>query len=200
MEKSSADFIDMTGKLPLEKLPRYCKKLQLVLTNDTAGLHISAAVGTKVVCISNGNNYPRFVDYPDAALVKAVYPEEAEKNLSDAKYVRDNLLYGSIIDINKVSVEKVTDAISSITEKSAKTVKKAAAKPAVKKTAAAKTAKKAPAKTAVKKTTATKKAAAATTAKKATTKKAVTKATAKKTTTKTAAKKTTKKTTTKAKK
>ena len=188
MKNSSADFIDMTGKIPLEKLPRYCKKLQFVLTNDTAGFHISAAVGTKVICISNGNNYPRFVDYPDKNLVNVVYPDEAETNLSNAKYVKDNLLYGSIIDINKVTVEKVINAINVFVKTSAKTTKKttAAKKSTVKKSTVKKTA----AKKSVSKTTAQKTAAAkSTTSKKATAKKTTAKSAVTKTTAKTTAKK-----------
>ena len=189
MKNSSADFINMTGKVPLEKLPKYCKKLQFVVTNDTAGLHISAAVGTKTICISNGTNYPRFVKYPSDDIVKVAYLDEVEKHLGNAKYIKDNLLYGSIFNINDISVEKVVETIKEFIPKPAKTAvkKEPAKKTTVEKTSAKVSAQKvAPAKKAATKTATAKKTATKTTTKTTFSKTSAKATTVKKPTTKTA--------------
>lgn len=203
MKNSTADFIDMTGKIPLEKLPQYCKKMQFIVTNDTSGLHIGSAIGVKTLCISNGNNYPRFVQYPNKDVVSVVYPNDVEKQLKNEEYVRKELLYGSIVDINSVTVEKVFEALNKLVGVK---VAKAPAKKVVKKEAEKKTVTKkvtAVKKTSVKKEVEKKEPAKKVTAKKTTTakttstKKPVAKkatATEKKTATKkTATKKTVKK-------
>lgn len=166
---SKADLIDMTGKVELKALPQYLKKMQFIVANDNMGLHLGSAIAVKTLCVSNGNFYPRYVNYSNDDLVQVVLPEEVKKNLADVNYVRTNLLYGSIIDINEITVETVFETLNNLVAGVVKVAKKA---PAKKKAVATKS-------TAVKKATTVKKAVKAD-AKKETTKKTTTKSTSKK--------------------
>ena len=58
------DYADLTGKLTLMGLIETLSQAKLIITNDSGPFHISVALGKKVVCLSNGNNYGRFSPYP----------------------------------------------------------------------------------------------------------------------------------------
>lgn len=208
IKNSKADLIDMTGKVELKDLPQYLRKMQFIIANDNLGLHLGSAIGVKTVCISNGNFYPRYVNYSNTNMVQVVLPQEVLDNLSDVNYVKNHLLYGSVLDINKIGAEQVFEVLNNLVAGVESVVKKA---PVKKKSTATKASSVKRATTAKKVTKAedekeiTKKSATKSTAKKATvakktttsktsasktaTKKSTTKATAKKTTTKKATKK-----------
>jgi ADP-heptose:LPS heptosyltransferase len=52
------DVIDLMGQTSLEELGAVLERCRLLLTNDTGTMHVAAAVGTRVVCLSSG---PAFV-------------------------------------------------------------------------------------------------------------------------------------------
>jgi ADP-heptose:LPS heptosyltransferase len=53
----------MAGKTSLPELVTIIRKAQLLIANETAAVHIAAAVGTPVVCILGGGHYGRFMPY-----------------------------------------------------------------------------------------------------------------------------------------
>ncbi len=85
---------------------------KLLISNETSGVHIAAAVGTPAVCISNGNHFGRFNPYkePLATNITTIYPDESfyatEKYLENCAKYR----YGSALDINLIESEKVASA------------------------------------------------------------------------------------------
>ncbi|MBI3601372.1 MAG: glycosyltransferase [Candidatus Omnitrophica bacterium] len=60
---SKAPLMDMTGKTSLRALAGIIQRASFVLSNETAAIHIAAAVGTKAICILGGGHFGRFVPY-----------------------------------------------------------------------------------------------------------------------------------------
>ena len=61
---SNKNLIDITGKTSLLEFIELIRLSKLVIANDSASVHIANAVETKSICISDGNNFGRFVPYP----------------------------------------------------------------------------------------------------------------------------------------
>jgi ADP-heptose:LPS heptosyltransferase len=108
MKQSEISFRNLTGKLTLIELVSVMAESKLVITNDSGPFHIAVALGKRVVCISNGNNYGRFTPYPAAMHTKSLvnYPDdvlrltEVERLGKFSREVRD-------VDINSIKPEAV---------------------------------------------------------------------------------------------
>lgn len=57
------NIIDMTGKTTVPELVEVIRNAQLVISNDTSGVHIAAATDTPSVCIVGGWHFDRFLPY-----------------------------------------------------------------------------------------------------------------------------------------
>jgi ADP-heptose:LPS heptosyltransferase len=84
---------------------------QLVICNDSAPAHMAVACNTSSVCISNGNNYGRFVPYPGSvpSRQKVIFPpaflSDLAKGQAYEKYYR-----GSKLDINEINAQTVFES------------------------------------------------------------------------------------------
>jgi ADP-heptose:LPS heptosyltransferase len=67
--KNGSRFLDLTGKTSLVELATLINCSDLLITNDSAPIHIAAITNTKAVCVFMGENYGSFVPYP-----KDIYP------------------------------------------------------------------------------------------------------------------------------
>ena len=110
------EFYDYTKTLNLVEFIDFVSDAKLVVTNDSGPLHIAAACNVNVVCISNGNNFGRFLPYPIKInhKVKTVFPELLYGLENDSKKVSYYQNTDSKIDINSVTVEQVLLCIRSI--------------------------------------------------------------------------------------
>jgi len=81
---------------------------KLVVCNDSSAAHISIACKKANVCISNGNHYNRFIPYPKWMNInqKVVLPD-LFLNLNNKEL--EKYYFGSKVDINLISVDKVFD-------------------------------------------------------------------------------------------
>jgi ADP-heptose:LPS heptosyltransferase len=70
----SPKTINLCGKTTLIELTEIIRQAQLVLTNDSAPVHISAATGTPSVCILGGGHFGRFLPYSPERRTSLVYP------------------------------------------------------------------------------------------------------------------------------
>jgi len=61
------------GQKKLDELPQIFHQAKLALCNDSGTLHIAIASKCKVVCISNGNHYQRFVPYPNEMGIEGIF-------------------------------------------------------------------------------------------------------------------------------
>ncbi len=89
----------------------------LAICNDSSAVHIAVACSTPNVCISNGNNFRRFIPYPEEMKIeqKVVLPDGFLKELAE----KDNQIqyyFGSKININEISVDSVFKACTSFLE------------------------------------------------------------------------------------
>jgi hypothetical protein len=86
---------------------------RLVVSNDSAALHLAVACGVAVVCISNGNHYGRFTEYPEGLLTAPacfVYPS----SLASMSDPADSLAKSSKFDIGEIAVERVCAVLADL--------------------------------------------------------------------------------------
>lgn len=114
--ESKEKIVDLTGKLDFHQFIGIIAKAKLVITNDTGTAHVSAALNTNTLVISNGNHFGRFIPYPDeiSANLVAVFPAVIESNRKNRNYLEEKYKYYSDIDINTISINDVERAISEI--------------------------------------------------------------------------------------
>jgi ADP-heptose:LPS heptosyltransferase len=63
VQASSAQLLDFTGRTSLAQLVEVIRRGSLLIGNETAGIHIAAAVNTPSICILGGGHYARFIPY-----------------------------------------------------------------------------------------------------------------------------------------
>jgi ADP-heptose:LPS heptosyltransferase len=66
--------IDLSGMTSLPELVEIIRGANLLITNDSAPVHIAAAVGTPSVCILGGGHFGRFLPYPVDLTPDAQHP------------------------------------------------------------------------------------------------------------------------------
>jgi ADP-heptose:LPS heptosyltransferase len=111
--QSNTVFTDYSGKLNLVELLQVIATAELVISNDSGPFHIAVALGKRVVCLSNGNNYGRFTPYPESMEVSAevIYPEELLKFTTEKERLNRFYKHGSVLDINSIEVLDVYSSI-----------------------------------------------------------------------------------------
>lgn len=62
---SSANIIDLSGQTNLLELAALIVGARLLISNDTAAVHIAMALGVKTIVLSQFDRYYRFVPYPE---------------------------------------------------------------------------------------------------------------------------------------
>jgi len=114
MDFANYDYIDCVGKTSLIELLLFIKNSNLILSNETMVPHIAVALDKKnIFVIYNGNHYGRFIPYP-----KEIWPyyfpifhPEIEKDLSNYKKLSNSYGFGSNLNINDITVNKVITTI-----------------------------------------------------------------------------------------
>jgi len=117
ISKISTDNItNITGNKSLSEFAKIISSASLLVSGDTGAYHMAAALNTKVVCISNGNTYGRFVPYPEelSEKVAVVFPPEIQNNFMNQAFLHDKYRYASILDINNITVESVKSQIKEL--------------------------------------------------------------------------------------
>ena len=107
---------DLTGKLSLSAFIDFVSDAHLVVTNDSGPLHIAAACGVRVIAISNGNNYNRFVPYPPelGLRVKTIFPGSLTEIVHTREKWKQLQDQDALYQINEVQVEEVLNAVKII--------------------------------------------------------------------------------------
>ncbi|QEM69128.1 glycosyltransferase family 9 protein [Geobacter sp. FeAm09] len=115
-QAKTAKVVDLAGKTSLSELARLISGAALLVANETSAVHMAAAVGTRVVCISNGNQLGRFSPYPAAVYGKAlyVYPEPIRSSPADFDALCERYRVRSSLDIDTISVGEVQEAIDHV--------------------------------------------------------------------------------------
>lgn len=104
---------DLGGLCSLARTVRLVAQSRIVVTNDSCPLHIAAACGVPVVCLSNGERYGRFTGYPRGLVPQDtvfLYPPGFELLADPETATR----FYSGLKIDGIRVEDVVRAVSSI--------------------------------------------------------------------------------------
>lgn len=98
---------NLAGKLSLPQSMILLQNAKLLISNESAPVHMAATTGTPTICISQGNHFGRWNPYPEsvAPWIRTVYPPFFEKLSSQtlAELYHD----GSNVDIDEITVEQV---------------------------------------------------------------------------------------------
>lgn len=114
-EKVKSDKLsDLSGKTGLTELSKIISDCEFVVSNDTAAVHIAAAVNKPFICISNGNYFGRFVPYPPEVYSKGryIFPPVIMKKLNEPELLAEKYRFNSSADINEITVEQVIEKIN----------------------------------------------------------------------------------------
>ena len=104
---------DLTGKTTLPQLVNLIANSALLVSNETCAVHIAASVGTKTICLSNGNHFGRFNPYPKSMAdnIETIYPPEIAERMNDYENLIKEFAIRSSVDINEISAEQVFKAV-----------------------------------------------------------------------------------------
>lgn len=113
---------DLFGKTTLPELAEIIRNAELLVGNDTSGIHFAAAVNTKGICIFGEFAYGRFLPYRcerDCKEHEPIIVCSAKKNCAGCAYgkitaaCKEHLLKtGRYQCVDEVSVEQVIQALS----------------------------------------------------------------------------------------
>lgn len=110
------DTINACGKMTLVELANAIAAAKVTLCNDSGPYHLSVALNTPVICISNGNHYKRFCPYPKHYNKKTleIFPEKFEETPWTENQLKDLQTKGSDIDINCITPKHVIERINAL--------------------------------------------------------------------------------------
>jgi len=110
---------NLSGTTSLLQLIGLIQNAEVLISNETGAVHISAAVNTPFVCISNGNHFGRFNPYPDEIFDKGyyVYPPAIINQMDDREHLSRLYRFGSNLDINSVDVSSVNSILGKLLNK-----------------------------------------------------------------------------------
>lgn len=100
---------NLTGETSLTELVKIISDSKLLISNDSAAIHIAVSVDKQFICISNGERYGRFLPYPKEVFDKGyyVYPDEIKNSNKSFEELSELYRFDSGLDINSISAEEV---------------------------------------------------------------------------------------------
>jgi ADP-heptose:LPS heptosyltransferase len=115
-EKYRNRLSDFTGKTSLLDLANMIRNSNLLITTDSASLHMAAAVNKETICVFMGESYGRFTPYPTEIFSKGKFicPPEVEHLVHDQLTFPVFLLLNYNPDINTITAERVITAIEEL--------------------------------------------------------------------------------------
>jgi ADP-heptose:LPS heptosyltransferase len=107
---------NLTSKTDLPGLAKIINESEMLVSNDTAAVHIAASVNKTFICISNGERFGRFHPYPQEIFDKAyyIYPTEIMNNLDNVELLKNKYRFSSDLDINEIKPQAVKEVIKKI--------------------------------------------------------------------------------------
>jgi len=111
-----AKVFNLTSKTTLPDLAKIISESELLISNDTGAVHLSASVCRNFICLSNGERFGRFHPYPQEIFDKAyyIYPPEIMDNLDNIELLKEKYRFDSNLDINEIKPQTVKEAIKKI--------------------------------------------------------------------------------------
>jgi ADP-heptose:LPS heptosyltransferase len=111
--------VDLTGRLSLPQLAAVVARAELVLANDSGGIHLTAALGRKGIAVSASSSLVDFHPYPADLnpTVRFVYPKAIREASSHEAFLAA-LVPGERVPVEEVSVEAVLETVDEVLEPS----------------------------------------------------------------------------------
>jgi ADP-heptose:LPS heptosyltransferase len=106
--------MDRIGQTHTDTLVELIAQSEMVITNETAAVHIAGALGQRVICISNGSRYGRFHPYPPMAesRIHFLYPPAMQAKNSNYTALVRKYSERSHLDISTITPEIVLKAFT----------------------------------------------------------------------------------------
>ncbi len=110
--------IKLLSGLPVSQLLAVLKLAKLYIGQDSGVFHIAAALNIRALCLSAGNAYFRFMNYPkNRTNIKVLFPIGTEKWINDNNKEFPALVRNiNVFYINSIRTDKVIDAINELLE------------------------------------------------------------------------------------
>lgn len=102
-------IFNVINKYNIKELICLIKGSTLLIGQDSAPIHIAAALEIPFVCISNGNHFKRFVPYPNNVYNKGsvIFPNKIFYKIEEEEKLAELYKNTSDLNINLISVEEV---------------------------------------------------------------------------------------------
>jgi ADP-heptose:LPS heptosyltransferase len=113
---NSKSVINLSGKSSLVDLIKIISKAKIVISNESAAVHISVATGTPFVCVSSGVFFGRFHPYPVEVFNRGnyVYPPQIMKHINNPEKLSQLYRFESNLDINLIKPDDVIRQIPNV--------------------------------------------------------------------------------------
>ncbi len=105
---------NLTGRTTLPELLSVIYHARLIVTHDSAVLHISYVLKKQFICISNGQHINRFHPYPDDGNNIYLYPWKRPDLLGEKEF--NKMSMGKGFNINRITIKEVTSGIKKLLE------------------------------------------------------------------------------------
>lgn len=111
INESGENDIKLLSGLPVEQLLAVLKLAKMYIGQDSGVFHIAAALNIRSICLSAGNAYFRFVNYPKTRRnVKVIFPVGTEEWILENKDIYHTLVDTNCFLINQLRPDKVIEA------------------------------------------------------------------------------------------
>ncbi len=102
---------NFTEKTSLLEIIKILHDAELFVSNDSGLAHISMAVQSKTIVLSNGSRYGRFFPYPKEItnISTTIFPEIIERKKDNPEHLIDKYHYTSSLNINSIKVNTVVE-------------------------------------------------------------------------------------------
>lgn len=103
----------LAGKLSLFQSMALIAGAEILISNESAPVHMAATTGTPTLCLSQGNHFSRWNPYPEsiAPQIKTIYPEKFYPLTANFEKLKKELHDYSDIPIEEVSTNRAIGAL-----------------------------------------------------------------------------------------
>lgn len=115
INETGENDVKLLSGLPVEQLLSVLKLAKMYIGQDSGVFHIAAALNIRSLCLSAGNAYFRFVNYPKTRQnVKVVFPVGTEEWILENKDIYHTLVDTNCFLINQLRPDKVIEAAEAL--------------------------------------------------------------------------------------
>ncbi|RPI03912.1 MAG: lipopolysaccharide heptosyltransferase family protein [Calditrichaeota bacterium] len=112
IKKLTPPIINYCDKTTLVELAFLLKHAAIVISNDTAAMHMAAAQGTRTICVTSGSHAFRFNHYPENFnnWLRFIFPPQMEELKKTGQFTQYASDYKNNIPIHSITVARVCSA------------------------------------------------------------------------------------------